>query len=352
MCVAGAHNRIDMMEEMAEDESVAFHNFTKMIRNYNNAFILLLEGEDDIEYYNPIFSKFIGENKIDWVELVCHGRGNVIELVDDLKNHTRTEYRNGIYFGFIDKDYHEVQSNPCPDKIYMTPVYSIENFYASTQFIKKVIERKFYVRENSSNHDDYSSCLKNFTDRRDEFISGIIELDCFLRCNRYMYEEQKIQKKIHARGIKLYHDVSINLNKVTFHKSALDILGLEVNTFDMPSLEISKQFYAGKNNDELSKHVRGKFMMHFIHHYLHKLKEDNLKKQPTLFSKSLQNSKIAGPQRISFKRTKMTITKENEDIMSDLAIFADVPSCLTEFLTRISKYKLVDVKASTAQSVV
>ncbi|WP_174871281.1 DUF4435 domain-containing protein [Pectobacterium polaris] len=336
---------------MAEDESVTFHNFTKMARNHSNAFILLLEGEDDIEYYNPIFSRYIGENKIDWVELVCHGRKNVIELVDDLKNHTRNEYRNGIYFGFIDKDYHEVQSNPFPDKIYVTPVYSIENFYASTQFIKKILERKFYVCEGSSNDEDYKSCLKNFTDRRDEFISGITDLDCFLRCNRYMYEERKIQKKIHAREIKLYHNVSIDLNRVIFNKSALEILGLEANIFDVPSLKIAKEFYAGKDNDELSGHIRGKFMIHFIHHYLHKLKEDNLKKQPILFSKSLQNSKIVGLGKITFKRTKMTLTKENEDLMSDFSIFADVPSCLTNFLTQMSKFKLVDAKVSTGQAI-
>lgn len=351
MCAVDAYNRIEMMEGMAEDESVAFHNFITITRDYNKAFILLLEGEDDIEYYNPIFTQYIGEDKIDWVELVCYGRSNVIELIDDLKNHTRTEYINGAYFGFIDKDYNEVQSNPHPDKMYMTPVYSIENFYASTQFIKKVLLRKFYVCENSPNEDDYKSCLKNFTDRRDEFISGIIELDCFLRCNRIMYEEKKIQKKIHAREIKLYHNISIDLNRVVFHKNALDILGLKVNAFDVQSLKNAKAFYVGKNNDELSEHVRGKFMMYFIHHYLHKLKEDNLKKQPTLFSKSLENSKKVGPNKITFKRTKMNLTKEKEDLMSDLSIFADKPSCLIKFLTQISKFKIAEVKASTAHTV-
>ncbi|MEQ9916559.1 DUF4435 domain-containing protein [Pectobacterium aroidearum] len=339
MCAINSYDRVSMMEEMTEDESVVFLDFTKKIRKYNKAFIFFLEGEDDIEYYDCIFSNYIGHSEVDWVELVCHGRSNVIALVDDLKNHTRNEYNNVLYFGFIDKDYHEVQSNPHPDKIYMTPVYSIENFYASTQFIKKTLRRKFHVCEDSPNEEDYESCLKNFTDRRDEFISGITELDCFLRCNRYMYEEKKIQNKIHARGIKLYHNVSIDLNRVIFKKNALEILGLEISTFDDSSLEHAKQFYVGKNNDELSGYIRGKFMMYFIHHYLHRLKEDNQKKQPTLFSKSLQNSKLAGSDKIAFKRTKMTLTKENEDIMSDLAIFADKPSCLTEFLTRILNFK-------------
>lgn len=339
MCAVDIHNRMDMMEEMVEDESVTFHNFIKLLRNYNKAAILLLEGEDDIEYYNPIFSKYIGENKTDWVELVCYGRSNVIELIDNLKGHTRIEYSNGIYFGFIDKDYHEVESNPHPDKIYITPVYSIENFYASTQFIKKVLCRKFYVCEDSPNEEDHKSSLQNFVERRDEFISGIIELDCFLRCNRYMYEEKKIQKKIHARDIKLSSNVSIDLNRVIFHNSALDILGLEANTFDDSSLQSAKTFYIGKDSDELSGYIRGKFMMYFIHHYLHKLKEDNLKKIPTLFSKSLQNSKVAAPNKIPFKKTKMTLTREREDLMFDLAIFADVPLCLTNFLMQISKLR-------------
>ena len=191
MYTMDVHNRIDMMEEMAEDESVVFHKFTKITRDYNKAIILLLEGEDDIEDYNYIFTNSRGEEKIDWIELVCHGRSNVIQLIDDLKNHTRTEYRNGLYFGFIDKDYYEVESNPFPEKIYITPVYSIENFYASKKFIKKILERKFYVSQYSPNDEDYISCLKNFTDRRDEFVSGITDLDCYLRCNRHMYEEKK-----------------------------------------------------------------------------------------------------------------------------------------------------------------
>jgi len=337
MSAAETHNRIDMMEEMAEDESVIFHNFTKKTRDYSNSIVLFLEGEDDIEYYNTIFYKHLGEYKKNWVELVCHGRSNVIELIDDLKNHTRTEYRNGIYFGFIDKDYHETESNPHPDKIYMTPGYSIENFYASTEFIKKVLERKFYVCESSSNDEDYKCCLNNFTERRDEFINGIIELDCLLRCNRLMYEEKMIENKIHAREIKLYHNVSIDLNHVVFHKKALEILGVDENTFDLPCMETARAFYTDKNSEQLSAYIRGKFMMHFVHHYLHKLKEDNLKKIPTLFLKSLNNSRLKGSEKINFKRTKMTFTKEKQDLISDLAIFADTPSCLSDFVKKIAE---------------
>lgn len=253
-------SRVHKMEDKAEDESVVFREFTKTHRENEEKYIFLLEGIDDLDYYIRSFEKYIGDHKSDWIELVCHGRSNVINLINTLKKHSRTEYKNSLHFGFIDKDYHEINENPCPEKIYITPVYSIENFYASLDFMKKILERKFHLKENDKDNNDFSVCLDNFLSRRDEFLDGIKELDSLLRCNRLMYEEEKIESKINVRDINLFNHVTIDINKVIFQTHALDILKKSYDDFDADCLEISRNFYKEKTSEELASLVRGKFM--------------------------------------------------------------------------------------------
>lgn len=329
-------NRVDMMEQMVDDGSVVFRYFTRLFRFNKDKKLFFLEGDDDIDYYQHVFDRYIGDYRQTWVELVCNGRQNVIDLVKDLRQHSKVEYRQCAYFGFVDKDYHEVHDNPYPTNIYVTPVYSIENFYISKEFMEKILDRKFFLKENAEKNTDFERCLDNYLSRRNEFLDGIKELDILLRCNRIMFEEAKIKSKINARDINLAQIVSISLDEVVFNSSALDVLGKKLSDFDEQCLIKSREFYIDKSYDDLALLVRGKFMFFFIHNYLHRLKEDTTKKDPVLFCDSYYNSKLVGSEKIKFKKTNITLTKERQDILSDFSLFSDKPDCLITCLKAIS----------------
>lgn len=325
-------SRVEKMDRMSEDESVVFREFLKKYKKNKDKFIFLLEGIDDLDYYFPVFESKVGPHNNNWVDLVCYGRENVFQLVGDLRQHSQREYQNSLYFGFVDKDYHEVSENSYPERIYVTPTYSIENFYVSSAFFKKILMRKFYLLENDPENNDFNLCCANFQSRIHEFIAGVKELDSFLRCNRIMYEERSVTSKINARDISLNDLFSISLDAITIKSNALTILGKTLEDFDSNALRTSLAYYEGKTESDLAKVIRGKFMFFFIHQYLFRLKEDNRKKIPALFPDSYALSKRRGDEKRIFTKTKISITREAQDILPDLCQFADVPGCLVDFL--------------------
>jgi len=326
-------NRVDMLDDMTNDETVVFREFIRQFKGNENKCFFLLEGDDDINYYNRPFENHFGAVKGAWLFQVCNGRNNVISLVETLLGHKTEEYRNSLFFGFIDKDYHEVSDNTNKNRIYVTPGYSIENFYVSSTFMSKVLERKFFLKENEVDNRDHVNCLANFLERRNDFSRNILDLDIYLRCNRIMYEDAGYENKINAKEISLTSSINVGLDKVELKKNALDMLKKEAGDFDAKSLEEARLFYHKKNSDDLATLIRGKFMLFFMHQYLFRLKEDNLKAKPTLFNDSYVNSKLPKGNKKIFKKTKLTLTKENQDLLSDLSIFSDIPECLTRFLT-------------------
>ena len=332
METGGYISRVERMEQMSEDESVVFRAFLKKYKNNNNKYIFLLEGIDDLDYYLPVFESKVGAHKDNWIELICYGRDKVYQLVGDLQQHSQREYKDSLYFGFVDKDYHEISDNIYPGRIYVTPTYSIENFYVSLTFFKKILLRKFHLSEDDLENSDFNLCCDNFQSRMNDFVSGVKELDSLLRCNRIMYEEKTITSKINARDINLNDLFSISLDSIAIKNSALNILGKTIEDFDVEALNVSRGFYNGKSESDLAKVIRGKFMFFFIHQYLFRLKEDNQKKIPTSFPDSYALSKRSGGERRAFTKTKISITRDAQDILSDLCQFADVPGCLVGFL--------------------
>ncbi|HGH4634296.1 TPA: DUF4435 domain-containing protein [Enterobacter bugandensis] len=325
-------SRVERMEQMSEDESVVFRAFLKKYKNNKNKYIFLLEGIDDLDYYLPVFESKVGSHNDNWIDLVCYGKENVFQLVGDLQQHSQREYQDSLYFGFVDKDYHEVSDNIYPDRIYVTPTYSIENFYVSLTFFKKILMRKFHLSEDDPENNDFNLCCDNFQSRMNDFVSGVKELDSLLRCNRIMYEEKRITSKINARDINLNDMISVSLGSITIKNNALNILSKTIEDFDPDALNVARYYYEGKSESDLAKVVRGKFMFFFIHQYLFRLKEDNLKRMPVLFPDSYALSRRPREERKVFTKTKISITREAQDILSDLCQFADVPSCLVGFL--------------------
>lgn len=329
----GVKSRVEFMDDMLSDESVIFRKFIRLYAKNKNKVIFLLEGDDDIDYYLTKIEGYFGVHNNDWIEMVCSGRSNVIDLVKDLNLHTKEEYRDSSHIGFIDKDYHEVADNPFSEKIYITPYYAIENFYISDGFFKKILRFKFFLNEVDEINKDFTRCLENFIARRNDFIDSILELDKYLRCNRIMYENKLIESKINARDLKLNNFISIDLDKVIVKSSTLDFLGKKIEDFDEESLKEASKFYQDKSYEILALMIRGKFMFYFFSYYLHKLRHDNQLKIPTLFSDSYANSQKRGEDRVKRNKTKLFFDIENPDLLSQLSSYSDYPECLKTFLS-------------------
>ncbi|MGR3976416.1 DUF4435 domain-containing protein [Acinetobacter sp. 1207_04] len=336
-------SRLDFMDNMLNDESVIFQDFMNFYRDHENKVIFFLEGDDDIDYYlNKIQNKF-GEYDNKWVEMSCAGRSNVVQIIKDLHEHTKQEYRNCKHFGIIDKDYNEVSDNEFPEKIYITPCYSIENFYVSKDFFKKVVNFKFHLNGKEERNNDFQRCLENFEYVRNDFIDKILELDKYLRCNRIMFDLKAIDSKINARQLKLGQLLDITLTGVELKSDVLGFMKKKIEDFNLEALKESNDFYLEKPHDDLAMLIRGKFMFYFITQYLYKLRNDNLNKNPQIFVDSSENDKKKGDDKVKMQKTKLSFNIENPDLFSALSDYADSPKCLVDFLENAANNTLESV---------
>lgn len=330
-------DRVQSMLSELEDDSVAFKIFMEKFDEKSNRFFIFFEGEDDINYYNISLNSHLGSFQEDWDYIVSYGRKNVELIIKTLENHSKQEYRLSKFFGFIDKDYYD--SPPDSDKIYMTPYYSIENFYTNDIFIQNILIHKFKFTDKNQpiNSSDYKTCFNIFGTLLEQFINSIKLLDTLIRTNTIMYDSNATDLKINARDLDLDDLIYISLDEVKIieNKCTYDFINLEEHDFDINSINQAKSFYENKTSNELSYYVRGKFMLYFIHKFIFRLKEASQNKQlkKIYYKNSIKKCKT---EKRKFKSINISVYKETHDIISDFSQYAIRPLCLNSFLERIA----------------
>ncbi|MDH2591939.1 DUF4435 domain-containing protein [Acinetobacter nosocomialis] len=331
-------DRVQSMLDALEDDSVAFKSFMKKFGENSQRFFIFFEGEDDINYYNISLNSKLGVFKTNWDYIVSYGRNNVEKIIQTLENHTREEYRLSNFIGFIDKDYHD--NPPSSDRIYITPCYSIENFYTNDIFIRDILIHKFkFADEDQPLHlSDYKVCFNQYAILLEQFINIIKDLDILIRTNRLMYENKITDLKINARDLNLDNIIYISLDEVKLRKeqSFFEFINIDESKFESNFLEQAKLFYQNKKSNELSYFIRGKFMLYFIHNFIFRLKEasQNRELKKIYYKNTIKKYQDEGRR---FKSVNISVYKESHDILSDFSQYAIRPICLNSFLERIVK---------------
>lgn len=333
---AAVNNRLDFMDEMLKDESVIFRKFMNFYSINKGKMLVFFEGSDDKKFYLRKLEEHFGEFDVNWSFLECDKRSNVFQLIKDLSEHSVEEYKNCQHLGFVDKDYNDIDSNDFPDKIYVTPSYSIENFYATDEFFRKILKLEFNLRDNDPNNNDFDKCFLNFVARRDEFVEGVLELDCYLKCHYIMYDTTENCFELPLKDYEIIDHVNIYLDNVVFKDSFLKVLDIDNNKFDQTILNNVKEFYSSKDKNKLISLIRGKFIFDFVCCYLYRLVCDNKDRNSKLFVDSYSNSKRGSndPLKAKMKKTDFRFELRDHDLLSVLSKYIIYPDCLDDFIRK------------------
>jgi len=267
----------------------------------NVQYYCFYEGKDDCKYYNTKFD----EKSINIQHFDCKGKYKLLQFKEYMDERYSVP-ENILYF--IDKDYDDKIINDKylelknDKKIYITPCYSIENFYTIEDVLKKIIvnEYKYTICCNQ-----YDELLNKFISLKSEYHSIIQNVNYWYATYRYFSEKEIISVKILLSDLNLnnYFDVDKELehiieraNLLTFLESKLDSLPIDFNKkYD----EIKNKF---TNN---CCDFRGKFELHFLERFLLRIREHNA-----------YNS--------------FYVDKSN--ILSNLSQYAIKPTCFDEFI--------------------
>ncbi|CNH93510.1 Uncharacterised protein [Yersinia frederiksenii] len=317
-------NRVSMMETEGRKVTVKFFEFSRAHAKDNNIIICIFEGEDE-KYFSPRLTSLLGNHT--WHGINTGGKPAVVELYNIISTHNF--YKNVNYLCFIDRDFEDWFNNPNSELIYITPGYSIENFYVTETCFRRILSAEFGVSEFNENSSDYNQCMMKYNNLMSEFISCISTFNYWVKSHRIMKRDDNTIPKLNVRNIKTLDLISINLDSVSINYNVSSINSVFKDATD---ISIPPNIYEeAKNTLPLDKgHIlfRGKQNLDFIRNFLMKLKEDRVSSSPTLFS--------------SKGNVRLALSKENA--ISELSQYADTPECLQVFMKSFLEKKKIDIQ--------
>ena len=190
----------EMLASTSKDVAV-FQKFILDYNNYNNTLFYFVEGKDFC-YYNPRIQKYI--NNFEITHYKCGGKKHVIGVYELIKNNIKYNNGNKMLY-FVDKDYgfnNELISN----EIYVTDLYSIENFYLNKDTIKRILTEFMEIDIHTQN---YKMAMFYFEKCYDEYSIFGKNINAFLYTVRFYEKERKLKRT----------DFNIKFSKFLLNKS-------------------------------------------------------------------------------------------------------------------------------------
>ncbi|RXI42637.1 hypothetical protein CRU99_08940 [Malaciobacter mytili] len=274
--------------------------------NIKVEYFCFFEGKDDCKYYNTK----IGEKGISIQHFDCKGKYKLLEF----KKYMDEEYQdldNLIYF--IDKDYDDkiktefLAELSSQSNLYITPCYSIENFYTIDEVFKKIVINEYGYTICCT---EYNELLEKFNTLKIKFHELIEEVNYWYATYRYFFENGEISEKIILSDFKLnkFIDININSNEVFMKEDLLSALKENVSVlpenFEETYLIIKSKFI------NPCCEFRGKFEMYFLEKLLNRIRED----------KKYKNYNI-----------------DASNMISNLSQYAMKPECLDTFIDNLNR---------------
>ena len=155
--------------ESLTEPSVVWEKYTRDAKINPNRYFVFYEGKDR-QYYDCRIRNFT----INYNAYEVGGKSKVLQLVDKFTHEEGYKLKNKLFF--IDKDYdkHRLDSN-----VYMTPKYSVENFYVSQTTIERILKTHFGINEDDP---EFSKVLDFFNERYKEFIQHLTDMNLWAIC--------------------------------------------------------------------------------------------------------------------------------------------------------------------------
>lgn len=305
-------NRVQKMQEQGSSYSVKFTEMTRIHSKDSSILICIFEGKDE-KYYSNRLNNFKGQGC--WSGINTGGRLPVLELAEKIDKHP--VYSNILYAGFVDRDYEDWFVNPNPNKIYVTPCYSIENLYVTENCFKQILSAEFGITEFNENKDEFVKCLKVFKDRLSDFIDGVEPFNIWVKAHRIMKRNDVKVRNLNLGNINTKDIVKIDINNSVVVYDPENPLSIfkDLSDFSFSTDAIEEAGNSFKNRDK-AYFFRGKQQIDFMRELLLKLKSDRTSKSPKFFT----------------EKGSVSISVSKDNAISELSQYADTPNCLISFI--------------------
>lgn len=330
-----------LLDELDDAPEYILHFGNAKFKNYD--IFIGIEG-DDQPYYDSIIRSKFPNKRIAFIR--CGFRKNVLDFIEYLKKCDSEDYRESIYFGFVDHDYDEEFIPEFRDRTYVTPCYSYENFYTTASAFQRLLAAKFHVQDFNEFSQDFENATTNYLSCREQFFNAIKDIEAIVRTG-YLMEKKGIssEKKTYVSRFKLTQSiVSVNGFEFNLTQTMQDWVDNLDKFVHREFYNEVRSKYDELNSVELNNFIRGKLIFDFYVRYIDDLLRDEADENSLCFKQRNQircfNNSLDDK---SQAKNLLNVRLKSTDLVeasSNLAPFADVPSCLLTFLDNIIQEKL------------
>lgn len=301
------------MRNSKVNEYAAYMHFSLEYKKYDdNILHCFFEGYEDKRYYGLRIKFEIGQT---YKVYTCNGIDRLLKVSELISQ--REEYKDAKTLYFADKDYsNRLTSND----LYVTPYYSIENFYVKVDVIKQILVHEFNMIEDST---DFINAIEKYNRLQSKYHQKLTFFNSWLACQHDYKVENNMQTNLKIdKTVKNYFNRNIitsdfedivEFNDLNDHNYIEKELFTDAPRIDIDSLELKKNEYMRCKH---SDYFRGKFELIFFISYFTRIKE------------------LAGSKTSSFfqSRYKCSTRFEIATAISSFSQYAETPDCLIKYL--------------------
>lgn len=295
-------------QQMREERTVFEAVYMKLIgdkKYYTTHAFCFYEGEDG-KYYNWRIKQKI-------VDIITYSVENKNGVLNLLKLVRRTQSLDNVcMMFFVDRDYDEIEL-PIDEDLYITPCYSIENFYIHKECLKEILQSEFNINPTDS---DCAQCISIFELREKEFNDLMLDFNSLV----YLRTLKNIpNSKCPFNNIKTSQIAEVTLESAKISAKYSKTIKKIKDALEATEEEITGAKRALKERGKYSWNFRGKNQLDFFIVYIEELKKKN--KAGDFFS---------------FKHHCVDVDLRNNRL-SQLSQYAITPPCLNKFIERHKK---------------
>ena len=310
---------MDLLDRMKRDSACLESKYNRYVLQRgmfeDNAIFCFYEGKDDPIYYTSRINTLISNKEI--IDIECKGRENVLLLYNKIDEECTT-HKNTLYF--IDKDFHiDTLKNI---NIYLTPCYSIENFYILDKAFESILRYELNINKYSDKEDDkkdFDTLIEYYKKEKEEFIENTKYLNAW-----YSLQTRKSVGMQKEDMPKLYNLKEIDYSEYPYNNIER-LKELTINYIDVTHEEIETEVSRLMKNPDYN--FRGKYFINFLCKILN-----------FIFTESNK------PNKLDIKKRNVVTQVSDKNILSSFCQHALTTSCLQRYLN--SKLKHLQIKVS------
>lgn len=290
----------EFLKTIKEVPTVPFHKFELLTSKYGeNCLYCFVEGHD-YPYYQ-IRIENISDKKCELID--SKGKKGVLATYKFLKD--KPEYDKYKKLFFVDRDYDD--NTNIDDKIYVTPGYSVENFYGTIDCYKKIIKGTYHIYEDNPK---YNLCVELYNRLLNEFINATSCFCAWYRCTKCkVNHEVKLSESFPERYATFQSDsiVKSDYDLVSLNNDHPNVDDVTINEFEESIAYIDNNIF----------NIRGKYVMQFIEFIIQLLNKDS------------KTCKRYTDSKVDFELNRKTL-------IGRLSAYADSPNCLRNYILQHS----------------